>query len=61
MLSDSRSYLSYPRFEYFRRILCSYIGGLVESGQYPDDIEYLGNMVREICFGNARRFFQKSR
>jgi len=61
MLSDSRSYLSYPRFEYFRRLLCSYIGELVESGQYPDDIEYLGNMVRGICFENAKRFFQKSR
>ena len=57
MLTDSRSFLSYPRHEYFRRILCSLIGGWVESGEYPPDQERLEKIVRDISFGNAKRYF----
>lgn len=59
MLTDSRSFLSYPRHEYFRRILCNWIGEMVESGQYPSDMERLGKMVEDISFGNAKRYFTK--
>lgn len=57
MLTDSRSFLSYPRHEYFRRILCQLIGEWVESGQYPNDMEYLEKMVEDICFNNTNKFF----
>ncbi len=57
MLTDSRSFLSYTRHEYFRRILCNLIGNWVENGEYPSDIELLGNMVQDICFNNAARYF----
>lgn len=57
MLTDSRSFLSYTRHEYFRRILCNMIGGDVEKGLLPRDMKLLGAMVEEICFGNARDFF----
>ncbi|PTX53980.1 D-glucuronate isomerase [Melghirimyces profundicolus] len=57
MLTDSRSFLSYPRHEYFRRILCDLIGGWVESGEAPDDLELLGAMVREIAYFNAKNYF----
>ena len=57
MLTDSRSFLSYTRHEYFRRILCGMIGEWVEKGEYPDDIETLGKIVEDISFGNAKRFF----
>ena len=57
MLTDSRSFSSFTRHEYYRRILCDKIGTLVESGQYLDDIETLGAMVRNICYENARQFF----
>lgn len=57
MVTDSRSFLSYPRHEYFRRILCEYIGNLVENGEYPDDMETLSRFVKEISFGNAKRYF----
>ncbi len=57
MLTDSRSFLSYTRHEYFRRILCSLIGGWVENGEYPDDEETLGRLVRNISYGNAVRYF----
>lgn len=56
MLTDSRSFTSFVRHEYYRRIVCEKIGNLVESGQYPDDIEFLGEMVRDICFKNAETF-----
>jgi len=56
MLTDSRSFLSYTRHEYFRRILCDLIGGWVENGEYPDDIEYLGSMIQNISYNNAMRF-----
>lgn len=57
MLTDSRSFLSYTRHEYFRRILCNLIGTWVENGEYPNDIEYLGKMVEDICFNNAVSYF----
>lgn len=57
MLTDSRSFLSYTRHEYFRRILCDLIGGWVERGEYPDDREWLGRLVTDICYNNAVRFF----
>jgi len=57
MLTDSRSFLSYPRHEYFRRILCNMLGGDVEAGLLPDDTELLGKMVEDICFNNAKNYF----
>ena len=57
MLTDSRSFLSYPRHEYFRRILCNLIGNDVENGELPDDMDRLGEMVRDISFNNAERYF----
>jgi glucuronate isomerase len=56
MLTDSRSFMSYPRHEYFRRVLCDLVGRDVESGQLPNDEKLLGNMVRNICFSNAREY-----
>ena len=57
MLTDSRSFLSYTRHEYFRRILCGILGRWVESGLYPDDMESLGGLVEDICYNNARDYF----
>jgi len=57
MLTDSRSFLSYPRHEYFRRILCNLIGADVENGEIPADIDHLGEMVQDICYYNAVRYF----
>jgi len=57
MLTDSRSFVSYPRHEYFRRILCNLIGEWVENGEYPADMEYLTAMVKDICYNNAKRYF----
>ncbi len=57
MLTDSRSFLSYARHEYFRRILCNFIGELVENGEYPKDIQTLGCLVRDICANNAKKYF----
>lgn len=59
MLTDSRSFLSYTRHEYFRRILCNYIGGLVENGEYPADMEILGEIVQNICYNNIEKYLQK--
>lgn len=56
MLTDSRSFSSFPRHEYFRRILCQKLGELVESGQYPADMEQLGKLVTNVCCENAARF-----
>ena len=58
MLTDSRSFLSYPRHEYFRRILCNLLGNDVEKGLLPDDRETLGRMVEDISYNNARRYFK---
>ncbi len=57
MVTDSRSFLSYTRHEYFRRVLCNMIGQWVEAGEAPDNIELLGEMVQNICFTNAKRYF----
>lgn len=57
MLTDSRSFLSYPRHEYFRRILCNVIGGEADRGELPGDFDLLSGLVRGICYGNAREFF----
>jgi glucuronate isomerase len=57
MLTDSRSFLSYPRHEYFRRILCNMLGNDVEGGLLPNDTELLGKMVKDICFNNAKNYF----
>lgn len=57
MLTDSRSFLSYPRHEYFRRILCNYVGNLVEQGEFPWNEELLGTMIKNICWNNAHKFF----
>lgn len=57
MLTDSRSFLSYPRHEYFRRILCNILGTWVENGEYPNDEKTLGKIVRDICFDNAMQYF----
>ena len=57
MLTDSRSFISYPRHEYFRRILCSVIGQWVENGEYPADMEFLKGLVRDISYNNAKAYF----
>jgi len=57
MLTDSRSFLSYPRHEYFRRILCNILGGDVEAGLLPNDLALLGKMVEDISFNNAKNYF----
>ena len=57
MLTDSRSFLSYPRHEYFRRILCRLFGEWAEGGFFPNDIETLGGIVRNISYGNAKKYF----
>jgi glucuronate isomerase len=57
MLTDSRSFLSYPRHEYFRRILCNLLGNDVEKGEIPADMELLGKMVEDISFNNAEKYF----
>jgi glucuronate isomerase len=58
MLTDSRSFLSFPRHEYFRRILCNLLGEWMEEGFIPDDIELVGNLAKRICFGNAKEFLR---
>ena len=57
MLTDSRSFLSFPRHEYFRRILCDMVGEKVEAGEFPADMNLLGNMIEDICYYNAKRYF----
>ncbi len=57
MLTDSRSFMSFPRHEYFRRVLCNLLGNEMENGELPDDEKLVGGMVRNICFENARQYF----
>jgi len=57
MLTDSRSFLSFPRHEYFRRLLCNLIGEYVELGEFPADLEFLGEVVQNISYHNANRYF----
>ena len=59
MLTDSRSFMSYPRHEYFRRILCNDFGKLIENGEYPADIPFVGKIVQDICYNNAVNYFKK--
>ena len=58
MLTDSRSFVSYPRHEYFRRILCNLVGKWVENGEYPDDREALKNIIEGVCYKNAKEYFK---
>ena len=58
MLTDSRSFLSYTRHEYFRRILCNLVGRMVEDGEYPADMTYLGQMIENISYNNTRKYFR---
>jgi glucuronate isomerase len=57
MLTDSRSFLSFPRHEYFRRILCNLFGEEIENGELPADIPWIGKMIQDICFNNAKNYF----
>jgi len=57
MLTDSRSFLSFPRHEYFRRLLCNLFGEEVEQGELPADIEWIGKVIQDICYYNARNYF----
>ena len=57
MLTDSRSFLSYPRHEYFRRLLCNLFGEEMEKGELPNDPEWIGKIIQDICFYNARNYF----
>lgn len=56
MLTDSRSFLSYPRHDYFRRILCNLLGTDMENGEIPYDMEMMGTMVSNICYHNAKNY-----
>lgn len=58
MLTDSRSFLSYTRHEYFRRILCNMLGNWVENGEVPNDMSLLGDMINNICYHNAKHYFK---
>ena len=57
MLTDSRSFLSFPRHEYFRRLLCNLFGEEIERGELPNDIEWVGKLIKDICYNNARQYF----
>lgn len=57
MLTDSRSFLSFPRHEYFRRILCNLFGNDIENGELPTDIRWVGKLIQDICFNNANAYF----
>ena len=58
MITDSRSFMSYPRHEYFRRVLCNVVGRDMENGEIPDDKALVGQMIRNICYANARDYFR---
>ena len=57
MLTDSRSFMSFPRHEYFRRILCNMFGDEIEKGELPADINWIGKIIQDICFNNAKNYF----
>ena len=57
MITDSRSFLSYPRHEYFRRILCNLFGDEIENGELPNDLEWTGKIIKDICYYNAKNYF----
>jgi glucuronate isomerase len=58
MLTDSRSFMSYPRHEYFRRVICNLLGREMENGELPQDFDLVGGMVRNICYANARDYLR---
>ena len=58
MLTDSRSFMSYPRHEYFRRILCNLFGEEMENGELPNDIPGVGKLIEDICYHNANNYFK---
>lgn len=58
MITDSRSFLSYPRHEYYRRLLCRFVGQIVADGEYPWDEQFLGQMIEDICFNNAKNIIK---
>lgn len=58
MVTDSRSFLSYPRHEYFRRILCNLLGNDIEKGELPDNFEWIGKIVEDVCYHNAKAYFK---
>ena len=58
MLTDSRSFLSFPRHEYFRRILCNLFGEEIENGELPADIQWIGKLIQDICYNNALNYFK---
>lgn len=57
MLTDSRSFLSFPRHEYFRRLLCNIFGEEIENGELPNDVDWIGKVIQDICFNNANKYF----
>nr|MBA2408193.1 glucuronate isomerase [Chitinophagales bacterium] len=57
MLTDSRSFLSFPRHEYFRRILCNIFGSEIEAGELPNDLKWTGKIIQDICYNNAAEYF----
>jgi glucuronate isomerase len=57
MLTDSRSFLSFPRHEYFRRLLCNLFGTEIENGELPNDLEWIGKVIQDICYNNAKEYF----
>ena len=57
MLTDSRSFLSYPRHEYFRRLLCDLFGDEIENGELPSDVEWIGKIIQDICYNNNKNYF----
>ena len=57
MLTDSRSFLSYPRHDYFRRLLCDFFGKLIDKKEFPKDLEFVGKIIEDICFNNASKYF----
>jgi len=57
MLTDSRSFLSFPRHEYFRRLLCNLFGEEIENGELPNDINWIGKVVQDICYNSAKNYF----
>ncbi|RYY32720.1 MAG: glucuronate isomerase, partial [Sphingobacteriaceae bacterium] len=58
MLTDSRSFLSYPRHEYFRRLLCNLFADDIENGELPNDISWTGKVIQDICYNNANSYFK---
>ncbi|NJB72234.1 glucuronate isomerase [Saonia flava] len=60
MLTDSRSFLSFPRHEYYRRILCNILGNDIKNGELPNDIKWIGKLVQDICYNNANEYFEFS-